>query len=199
VGHGGPGGLRPPAAPQLPGHGRHPHVLQHRLARLPREHTREVEPGGEALLPQRAHCTGGQQARPAQRRGHQEGADEAATGAGAARPGPRHGRQDRRLRLPGVLGEDQGGRARRVRDGHARRPALKEVQELQVLGAMRDHITHNYNYTRSSLLQHTSFLTSIRSTLVYKCNSLASLISFGFPDLTVFGLLSATRGSLKPF
>lgn len=51
MGHGRPGGLRPLAAAVLPRHGRHPDVLLGGLARLAREHPREVDARGEALLP----------------------------------------------------------------------------------------------------------------------------------------------------
>lgn len=55
MGHGRDGELRPPAPALLPRHRRHPHVLLRGLARLPREHPREVDARGEALLPQCSH------------------------------------------------------------------------------------------------------------------------------------------------
>ena len=55
VGHGRSGGLRSPPAALLPRHRRHPDVFQHRLARLAREHPREVDAGSQTLLSQRSH------------------------------------------------------------------------------------------------------------------------------------------------
>lgn len=65
MGHGRPGRLRPTAAAILPRHGRHPHVLLGGLSGLAREHPREVDAGGKALLSERAHHPGGQQEGPA--------------------------------------------------------------------------------------------------------------------------------------
>lgn len=42
----------------------------------------------------------------------------APTGAGEVRGGQGHGQPHQRLRLPGVLGQDEGRRAGGVRDGH---------------------------------------------------------------------------------
>ena len=61
MGHGWSGGLRSPPAAVLPGHRRHLDVLQHRFAGLAREHPREVDAGGQTLLPQRPHHLGRQQ------------------------------------------------------------------------------------------------------------------------------------------
>ena len=55
MGHGRDGELRPPAPALLPSHRRHPHVLLRGLTRLSREHHREVDARGEALLPQCSH------------------------------------------------------------------------------------------------------------------------------------------------
>lgn len=53
-----------------------------------REHPGEVDPGGEALLPQRAHHPGGEQEGPAERRAHAAGAGE--DEAGGERAGAGH-------------------------------------------------------------------------------------------------------------
>ena len=55
MGHGRDGELRPPSPALLPRHRRHPHVLLRGLTRLSREHPREVDARGEALLPQCSH------------------------------------------------------------------------------------------------------------------------------------------------
>ena len=55
MGHDRDGELRPPAPALLPRHRRHPHVLLRGLTRLSREHPREVDARGEALLPQCSH------------------------------------------------------------------------------------------------------------------------------------------------
>lgn len=56
-------------------------------------------------------------------------------GAGEARGGKGHGQQNQCLWLPGVLGQDEGGGAGGVRDGHAGRPAGAQEQEAQRLPA----------------------------------------------------------------
>ena len=55
---------------------------------------------------------------PAQRPQHDQGAREDEAGAGEARGGSDDGREDQRLRLPRVLGQEQGGRQGGLRDGH---------------------------------------------------------------------------------
>ena len=57
MGYGRAGGLRQAPPPLLPRHRRHPHVFLHRLPGLPGEHPREVDPGGQALLPPRTYHT----------------------------------------------------------------------------------------------------------------------------------------------
>lgn len=51
-----------------------------------REHPREVDARGEALLPQRAHHPGGEQEGPAERRAHTAGAGEDEAGGGTLGP-----------------------------------------------------------------------------------------------------------------
>ena len=53
---------------------------------------------------------------PAQRPQHDQGAREDEAGACEARGGPRHGREDQRVRLPGVFSQEQRGRQGGVRD-----------------------------------------------------------------------------------
>ena len=126
VGHGRAGGLRPPAAALLPRHRRDPHVLLDRQSRQSGEHPREVDARGEALLPERADHPRRQQEGPAARREHDQRAEEDAPGAGEAGGRARHVGEDQRVRLPRVLGEDEGGRPVGVRDRHARRAAGEE-------------------------------------------------------------------------
>jgi hypothetical protein len=45
----------------LPRHGRDPDVFLHRLPRLSGEYSREMDAGGQALLPQRSHYPRGKQ------------------------------------------------------------------------------------------------------------------------------------------
>ena len=118
MGHGRSGGLRPSASALLPRHRRHPHVFLHRQSRQSREHPREVDPRGASLLSQRADNPGGKQEGSATRRQHDPGVEEDEARAGETRGGPRHGREDQRIRLPRVFGQDEGGRPRGVRDGH---------------------------------------------------------------------------------
>ena len=51
------------------------------------------------------------------------GAGQEEAGARQARGGSRHCREDQRLRLPGVLGQEQGGGEGGLRDCHQGRPA----------------------------------------------------------------------------
>lgn len=74
MGHSRSGGLRSPPSALLSRHGRHPHVLLHRLARFAGEHPREMASGSEALLPERAHRSRRQQEGSAQRFDHHKGA-----------------------------------------------------------------------------------------------------------------------------
>ena len=129
MGHGRSGGLRPSASALLPRHRRHPHVFLHRQSRQSREHPREVDAGGEALLSQRADHPRGQQEGSEERREHEARAYEDETGTGATGGRARHVRQDQRLRLPRVLGQDEGRRPRGVRDGHQGGAAGEETKE----------------------------------------------------------------------
>ena len=108
MGHSRTGGLRPPAAAILPGHGRGARLLLAGLARLVGEHLREVDARGEALLSERAHVAGGAEEGPARTR----------AGLRGRRRGTRHGRQGARVPVPRVLGQEQGRRAGGVRGGH---------------------------------------------------------------------------------
>ena len=63
---------------------------------------------GATLLPERADHSGGQQERPAQRSDDHPRAAEDEAGTGEDRTGQGDRRSDWRLRLPRVLGQDQG-------------------------------------------------------------------------------------------
>uniref|UniRef100_A0A8C3TS76 Uncharacterized protein n=1 Tax=Catharus ustulatus TaxID=91951 RepID=A0A8C3TS76_CATUS len=99
------------------------------------EHPGEVGARGEALLPQRPHHPGGQQEGPAERRARAERAGPHEAGAGAHRGRPGHGHSHPGLRLPGVLGQDQGGRPGGLRDRHPGGPAeaLRHPERLHQL------------------------------------------------------------------
>merc|ERR1711971_363372 len=96
------------------------------------EHPGEVDARGEALLPQRPHHPRRKQKGPAQRPEHDQGVGEDEAGAGEARGGPDDGREDQRLRLPRVLGQEQGGRQGGLRDGHQGGAPGEEEKEKQV-------------------------------------------------------------------
>ena len=70
---------------------------------------------------------------PAQRPQHDQGARKDEAGAGEARGGSDDGREDQRLRLPRVLGQEQGGRQGGLRDGHQGRAPGQSVLTLDTL------------------------------------------------------------------
>lgn len=162
MGHGRPGGLRQAAAALLSRHRRHPDVLLGGQPRLAREHPGEVGARGQALLPERAHHTGGQQEGPAQRRERQERAGPAQAGAGEGGRWPGHGHAHRRVRLFGVLGQNQGGDLGGVRDGNARGPAeaadatgkLLQVLCFDVSAGSLDAHTFSFSPPPPSLPRH---------------------------------------------
>ena len=69
---------------------------------------------------------------PAAGRGDGAGAGQDEAGAGEGRGGPRRRREGWSLRLPGVLGQEQGGCEGGVRDGHQGRPPGQEEEEEEV-------------------------------------------------------------------
>jgi len=85
-------------------------VLFHRQSRQPGEHPREVDAGGAPLLPERSDHPGRQQEGPAPGRDHQARADEDEAGTGETGGGQSRRREDQRVRIPRVFGEDEGGR-----------------------------------------------------------------------------------------
>jgi len=88
-----------------------------------------VDTRGPPLLPKRAHHPCRQQEGPAPGRDHEAGADEDEAGAGETRGGQDGGGENQRVCLPGVFGQDQGGRSAGVRDGHEGRSADEEEKK----------------------------------------------------------------------
>ena len=108
VGHGGPGGLRPAAAPLLPRHRRHPPLLLRVQPRQSREHSRALGARGQALLPHGARAAGRPEEGPAAVRG---GGAAAAGDQAAPRHqggGPAHDGEDRSCRVLRVLLQNKG-------------------------------------------------------------------------------------------
>lgn len=129
MGHGRSRGLRQIATAVVPGHGRDTDVFLGRQPGLSREHTGEVDARSETLLSQRAHHPRRQQERFEKRSGDHQRAEQNETGAGQAAGGQSHGREDKRVCLPGVFGQEQGGRQGSFRDGHESRPASQKEEE----------------------------------------------------------------------
>ena len=111
-------GLRPLEASVLPGLGCHSHVLWHRQSGQFGEHHRKVATRSASLLSARSRGARGQQEGLAQRRIYTARTRQNEKRAGAIRAGSRSLRHHKRRGLLGVLGQDQGGRARSLRDGH---------------------------------------------------------------------------------
>lgn len=155
LGYRRPGGLRPAATAELPGHGRHPNVLQHRFAGLAGQHSREVDTGSESeprvargqrlingalgapLLPERAHHSGGQQEGPAQRPADHPRPRSQQAGAGQAGAGTGHCRANWCLRISRVLRQDQGGMDLDRRSGSCRITASMKKTTRYVSGHPR--------------------------------------------------------------
>lgn len=106
-----------------------------------------MDAGGEAFLSVGADHPRRQQEGPAQRPGDRHRAAQDQAGAGEAAGGARDGREDKRVRIPRMLGQEQGGRPRGVRDGDQSRPAGQEKEEDQ----MRPAIISSYSVLRHSL------------------------------------------------
>lgn len=91
-----------------------------------------MDTGSEALLPECSHHSGGEQEGSAKRFGHDLRAGQDEAEAGHARGGPLHGRENQRVRLLGVLGQDQGGGQGGLRDRDPGGPAGQKEKEDQV-------------------------------------------------------------------
>jgi len=112
-------------------------VFLHRLAGLVGEHPGEVDPGGQALLPPCTYHTRWKQKGFARGLEHDQGAEQDEAGARQAGGGPRHGGEDQCLRLPRVLGQEQGGGEGGVRNryqGRATGPTEEKKEVFSTVG-----------------------------------------------------------------
>ena len=93
-------------------------MLFHRQPGQPGKHPGEVDAGGAPLLPERSHHPCRQQEGSSPGRDDQTRTYEDETGTGETGGGKNRRREDQRVRIPRVLGKDQGRRPTGVRNGH---------------------------------------------------------------------------------